>query len=69
MLDHSPFITLTDNVDTADPEIAGMDMLPIMNVVSALYGQDPKVTCLPIKIDLRKISPAEVSDLSLVDPV
>ena len=42
------FIALTDNVDTFNNNSASMDMLPITNVVSALYGQNPKATYLPI---------------------
>ena len=38
------FIALTDNVDTANSESAGMDMMPIMNIVSAPNGQNPQVT-------------------------
>ena len=60
------FIALNDGIDTLNSDSADMGMMPIRNVVSALYGQNPKVTYLPIKIDLRKISPAEVSDLSLI---
>ena len=50
------FIALTDNVDTANSASAGMDMMPIMNVVSVLYGQNPKATYLPIKIPPQDFS-------------
>ncbi len=36
------FIALNDNVDTANSQSSGMDMLPIMNVVSVPDGQNPK---------------------------
>lgn len=54
------FIALNDGIDTLNSDSADMDMMPIRNVVSAQDGQNPKVTYLPIKIDLRKIVPAEV---------
>ena len=44
------FIALNDNVDTLDRNSTAMDMMPIMNLVSALYGQNPKATYLPIFI-------------------
>ena len=44
------FIALSDNVDTLDRNSTAMDLMPIMNLVSALYGQNPKATYLPIFI-------------------
>ena len=42
------FIALNDGVDTADRDSAALDMMPIVNFVSAQYGQNPKATDLPI---------------------
>lgn len=42
------FIALNDGVDTADRNSAALEMMPIVNFVSAPYGQNPKVTFLPI---------------------
>ena len=42
------FIALSDNVDTLDRNSTAMDLMPIMNFVSAPYGQNPKATDLPI---------------------
>ena len=44
------FIALNDNVDTLDRNSTAMNMMPIMNFVSALYGQNPKATYLLIFI-------------------
>lgn len=42
------FIALNDNVDTASKDTSALDMMPIVNFVSAPYGQNPKATNLPI---------------------
>ena len=42
------FIALNDNVDTASKDTSALDMMPIVNFVSAPYGQNPKATDLPI---------------------
>ena len=42
------FIALNDNVDTASKDSSALDMMPIVNLVSAPYGQNPKATNLPI---------------------
>ena len=42
------FVALSDNVDTLDRNSTAMDLMPIMNFVSAQYGQNPKATDLPI---------------------
>ena len=42
------FIALSDNVDTLERNSTAMDMMPIVNLVSAPYGQNPKATNLPI---------------------
>ena len=36
------FIALNDGVDTADRDSAALEMMPIVNLVSAPYGQNPK---------------------------
>ena len=36
------FIALNDHIDTADKDNSAMDMMPIVNFVSALYGQNSK---------------------------
>ena len=42
------FIAVSDNVDTAERNSMALEMMPIVNLVSAQYGQNPKVTDLPI---------------------
>ena len=42
------FIALSDNVDTPDRNSSAMDLMPVMNFVSAQYGQNPEATDLPI---------------------
>ena len=42
------FIALNDNVDTANRDSNAMEMMPVINFVSAQYGQNPKATDLPI---------------------
>mgnify|MGYP004584886991 CR=1 FL=1 len=42
------FIALNDNVDTSNRDSNAMEMMPVINFVSALYGQNPKATDLPI---------------------
>ena len=42
------FIALNDGVDTADRDSTALKMMPIVNLVSAPYGQNPKATNLPI---------------------
>ena len=42
------FIALSDNVDTLERNSTAMDMMPIVNLVSAQDGQNPKATDLPI---------------------
>ena len=47
-MNHIRFIALNDNVDTASKDTSELDMMPIVNFVSAQYGQNPKATDLPI---------------------
>ena len=49
------FIALSDNVDTLDRNSSAMDMMPIVNLVSAQYGQNPKAT------EFTDISPKSVT--------
>ena len=58
------FIALSDNVDTLDRNSTAMDMMPIMNLVSAPYGQNPIATYLPIflfQMNNKKEPPQECS--------
>ena len=47
-MNHIRFIAINDGVDTADRSSTALDMMPIINFVSAQYGQNPKATNLPI---------------------
>ena len=58
------FIALNDGVDTADRDSAALEMMPIVNLVSAQYGQNPKATYLPIflfQMNNKKEPPQECS--------
>ena len=49
------FIALNDGFDTADRDSTALEMMTIVNLVSALYGQNPKVTDLPTKEPLLEL--------------
>ena len=56
------FIALNDGVDTADRNSTALEMMPIVNLVSAPYGQNPKRPNLPILLFqmINKSSPPDI---------
>ena len=59
---HIRFIALNDNVDTASKDTSAPDMMPIVNFVSAPYGQNPMRPNLPIFLFqmINKSSPPDI---------